>query len=105
MWIIYKFEMPSSFQFWFDQGYKHSTLLPDDLKRIEAKLDMILNKEGVYSESRIICRERQEIESLIARNQYTLQLKQTPPDKPVQTNKYGIYLHPGAIRTSRSGTC
>jgi len=43
MWVIYKFEMPSSFRFWFDQGYQHSTLLPGDLKRMESKLDIIEN--------------------------------------------------------------
>ena len=40
--LIYKFEMPSSFRFWFDQGYKHSTLLPSDLIRIENKIDQLL---------------------------------------------------------------
>lgn len=38
-----------------------------------------------------------ELESNISRNQYTLQLKRCPADKPVQTNKYGVYLHPEAI--------
>ena len=39
--IIYKFEMPSSFRFWFDQGYKHSTLLPADIEEIKQILRRI----------------------------------------------------------------
>ncbi len=43
--IVYKFEMPSSMRFLFDQWFKHSTLLPARLDNIENKLDKLISQQ------------------------------------------------------------
>jgi len=47
--IVYKFEMPSSMRFLFDQWFKHSTLLPARLDALDHKLDMLAKRERLHA--------------------------------------------------------
>ena len=55
--LVYKFELPSTLRFQFDQMYQHSTLLPADVAEIKQMLVEIKEDRRINRGKRIIRRK------------------------------------------------